>query len=94
MLGVRVEITAQGRRNVRQLIGRQSRAATKHHMFGGVGHAGKARRALIRADAVIDHRGNHRREGVADNDDPQAIRERGAQHIRPGGNVIGGCAAG
>ena len=94
MLGVRVEIAAEGRRNVRQLIRRQTRAATKHHVLGGVGHAGKICRALVRTDAVINHGGDHRREGVPDNDDLQAIRECGAQHIRRGRNVVGGRATG
>ena len=50
--------------------------------------------AFIRADTVIDHRGNDRRERVADNDDLHTIGESGAQDVRPGGKFIGGCLAG
>ena len=93
VLRVGVEIAAHGRRNVRQLVRRQSRAAAKHHVLGGVGRAGKVGGAFVRTDAVIDHRGDHRRERVADNDDLQAVREGGAQHILAVGSFIGGRAA-
>ena len=37
--------------------------------------------AFVRADAVIDHRRDHRRERVADDDDLQTVGQRGAQNI-------------
>ena len=89
VLRVCVEITAHRRRDVRQLVRRQTGTAAKHHVFGRVGHAGKIRGAFVRAHPVIDHGGDHRRERVADDDDLQAVRQRGPQHIRAVGSFIG-----
>ena len=76
---------------------RQTRAAAKHHVLGGVRRAGKPGGAFIGADAIIDHGGDHRRERVADNDDLQAVGQRGAQDAGADPCIIGrrvcGCEA-
>ena len=73
LLRVGVEIPADGGADIGQLAGRKAGAAAKHHVFLCVGHAGKARRRLIRADLVIDHRGHHRRQRIAHNDHAQPV---------------------
>ena len=55
------------------LVGGHAGAAAKGHVFLGVGHAGKVRGGLIAADHVIGFDGDHGGEGVADDDDLQAV---------------------
>ena len=82
LLGVGVGIAAHGGGDPCQLVRRQPWAAAKHHVLQSVGRARKPCGAFIRTDAVIDDRRHHRRQRIADDNDPQPIREGGAQHIR------------
>ena len=82
LLRVGVVIAAERGGNGGKLVGGQTRAAAKHHVFGGVRRAGKSGGRFVGADAIIDHRGDDGRDGVADDDDLQAVRQRGAQDAR------------
>ena len=77
---VGVVIAAERGGNGGELIGGQTGAAAKHHVLGRVRRAGKSGGRFVRADAIIDHRGDDGRERVANDDDLQAVGQRGAQH--------------
>ena len=63
------------------LVGGQTGTAAKHHVFGGVRGAGKIGGTFVRADAIIHHRRDDGRECVGDDDDLQAVGQRGAQLV-------------
>jgi hypothetical protein len=74
-----VEVTAYHAADVGQLIGGQARTAPEHHVFLGVRRARETDRALIGADEIVDRSRDHRCQGVAHDDDTQAIRQRRAE---------------
>ena len=73
-----------------ELVGGHAGTAAKHHVFHRVRGAGKFGGTFIRADAIIYHRRDNRRERVGDDDDLQPIGQCSAQHIL----IFGGRAAG
>jgi len=81
LLRIGVVIAAHRRRSGRELVSAQTRTASKHHVFHRVRGAGKFRRTFVRADAVIDHRGDDGGERVGNDDDFQPVGEGGAQNV-------------
>jgi hypothetical protein len=79
LLGIGVEAAAHGGRDVGQLIGGKPGAAAEHHMFLGVGHAGKPRRRLVGARQIVDHDRSHGGQAVGHDDHLEAVVQGGPQ---------------
>ena len=76
-----IEVTAHDGADIGELLGAKAGAAPEHHVLLRVRHAREARGCLIRAHQIIDRGRDHRRQGVAHDDDAQAIRQCRAQHV-------------
>lgn len=96
LLGVRVEIAAEHGGDIRELIAGKSGAAAKHHVFGGMGGAGKAWRRFVGTDLVIDDGCDHGGERIMNDDDAHAVGEGFAEDFgawRDGGRSAVNAAA-
>ncbi len=88
LLRVGVVVATKRGGNRGELIGGQTGAAAEHHVFRRVRRAGKTLGRFIGADAIIHHRRDDGRDRVADDDDLQSVRQRGAENIFAVGNFI------
>ena len=79
-----VELPAHHAADVRKLVCGKTGAAAEHHVLLRMGRAGKPHRCFVRTDEIVDGGRNHRRQRVADDDDAQAVGQRGADNIAVG----------
>ncbi len=79
---VGIEIAAHNRADVCQLVGRQARAAAKHHVLLRVRQSRKTSRRLVRSHQIVDRDRHHGSELVAHDDHLQAVVERRAHDLR------------
>ena len=81
LLRIRVPVPAELCEDRRGLIGVDAVAAAESHMLLRVGHPGEAGRRFVGTDEVIVVDGNDRRQRIANDDDAQAIVERGSGDV-------------
>jgi len=84
LLGVRIVFAAELRVDGGRLIGAHPRASAKSHVFLGVGHAWKAGGGFISANEEIGLNGDHRCEGIADNDHMHSVSQCNPRNWRLG----------